>query len=857
MAIVEAGTMRTDTPTTPLKDFWNRPQPELLELLQATPGGLTSDEAKRRLRFHGSNSLIEESRFAALTSLLRFLVNPLVIILFVASGISLLLGDSVGGLIIIGIVLLSVLLNFFMEFQAQHAVERIRKQVATTAAVMRDGREQELPVSELVPGDILRLNAGDLVPADARLLEVKDLHVRESALTGESLPVEKAAGNLPPGKHGVAEASNSVFMGTAVQTGIGTALVVCTGRNTAFGEIAQRLVMRPPETEFGRGIRHFGMMITRVIMLMVLFVLLVNIAFHRPVLESFLFSVALAVGMTPEMMPMIITVTLAQGARRMTKKNVLIKQLSAIENFGSIEILCSDKTGTLTEGEIVLDRHVDVQGKDDDSVLRFIYLNSFFQAGIKSPLDAAILKHERPLVVEYEKMDEIPFDFNRKRLSVVVRHGDEYILITKGEAESIFGICQMVTINGTPQPFDEGRRVQAVETFQKLSAGGYRALGVAVRTVDKQDTYAQAAERDMTLAGFAAFLDPPKEGILPVLEELKKNRVSVVIMTGDNQYVTQKIAHDVGLKTERIVTGGEMDTMDDPALAYQAEHGAIFARVSPEQKNRVIVALKARGHVVGYIGDGINDSPSLHTADVGISVVNGVDVAKDAANIILLKKDLAVLNDGIIEGRRCFANIMKYIVMGTSSNFGNMFSMAAASLFLPFLPMLPTQILLNNLLYDISQISIPSDNVDPALMHRPKRWQIEFIRQFMMVIGPISSIYDFLTFAVLLWAFHASTNPLLFHTGWFVESLATQTLVVFVIRTAGNPFRSRPSWPLLVAVFAIVAVAAVLPYTSLGSLLQFTPLPLSLLGAIAFLTATYLLLVQAVKSWFYRRHVLL
>ena len=590
-----------------------------------------------------------------------------------------------------------------------------------------------------------------------------------------------------PGKHAITDASNCVFMGTAVQTGIGTAVIVCTGRNTAFGEIAQRLAMRPPETEFGRGIRHFGLMITRVIMLLVLFVLLVNIAFHRPILESFLFSVALAVGMTPEMMPMIITVTLAQGARRMTKKKVLVKQLSAIEDFGSIEILCSDKTGTLTEGEIELDRHVDVQGKDDDSVLRFIYLNSFFQAGIKSPLDAAILKHERPLIVEYEKLDEIPFDFNRKRLSVVVRHGDDCLLITKGEAESIFGICQTVTIDGSPQPFDESRRAQAAETFQKLSAGGFRALGVAVRKVDKQDTYTLAAERDMTLAGFAAFLDPPKEGILSVLEELKKNGVSVVIMTGDNQYVTQKIAHDVGLKTDRIVIGSEVDTMDDPALAYQAEHGAIFARVSPEQKNRVILALKARGHVVGYIGDGINDAPSLHTADVGISVMNGVEVAKDAAKIILLEKDLAVLNDGIIEGRRCFANIMKYIVMGTSSNFGNMFSMAAASLFLPFLPMLPTQILLNNFLYDVSQISIPSDNVDPALLHRPKRWQIGFIRQFMMIIGPISSIYDFLTFAVLLWVFHASTNAPLFHTGWFVESLATQTLVVFVIRTAGNP----------------------------------------------------------------------
>ena len=456
-----------------------------------------------------------------------------------------------------------------------------------------------------------------------------------------------------------------------------------------------------------------------------------------------------------------------------------MKQLSAIEDFGSIEILCSDKTGTLTEGEIELDRHVDVQGKDDDNVLRYVFLNSFFQAGIKSPLDTAILKHEHPLITEYQKVDEIPFDFSRKRLSVVVRHGDEYLLVTKGEAESIFNICRTVMIDGSPRPFKESLRAQAAQTFQQLSADGFRALGVAVRNVSKQDAYAVAAETDMTLAGFAAFLDPPKEGIPAVLDALKQNGVSVVIMTGDNQYVTQKIAHDVGLKTDRVVTGDQLDNMDNPALAYQAENGAIFARVSPEQKNRVIVALQERGHVVGYVGDGINDAPSLHTADVGISVMNGVDVAKDAAKIILLEKDLAVLNDGIIEGRRCFANIMKYIIMGTSSNFGNMFSMAAASLFLPFLPMLPTQILLNNFLYDVSQISIPSDNVDPALLHRPKRWRIEFIRQFMMIIGPISSIYDFLTFGVLLWVFHAASDAPLFHTGWFVESLATQTLVVF------------------------------------------------------------------------------
>ncbi len=837
--------------------FWDMSLQDLLQLLQATPAGLTTSEAKRRLRFYGPNSLVQESRFAGLLTFLRFFANPLVIILLIASVISLGLRDEIGGLIIIAIVLLSVLLNFFMEFQARHAVEEIQKQVATTAAVVRDGQEQELPIAELVPGDIVRLNAGDLAPADARLLDVRDLHVRESALTGESLPVEKAAHDLPEGNHAIADASNSVFLGTAVQTGMGTGIIVRTGRGTALGGIAQHLAARPPETEFGRGIRHFGLMITRVIMLLVLFVLLVNLYFHRPLLESFLFAVALAVGMTPEMMPMIITVALAQGARRMTRKKVLVKQLAAIEDFGSVTILCSDKTGTLTEGEIVLDRHVDVMGMADENVLRLIYLNSYFEAGIKSPLDDAVLKHEHPKVTEYVKVDEIPFDFNRKRLSVVVRHGDEHLLITKGEAEGIWGICQTVNIDGSPQPFNEIRRAAAEDTFKKLSADGYRTLGVAVLKVDKRDVYNPADERDMTLAGFAAFLDPPKEGVHSVLEALKQNGVSVVIMTGDNQYVTQKIANDVGLPVDRILTGSLFDTMDDAALAVQAENGAIFARVSPEQKNRVILALKARGHVVGYIGDGINDAPSLHTADVGISVMNGVDVAKDAAKIILLEKDLAVLNEGVIEGRRCFANIMKYIIMGTSSNFGNMFSMAAASLFLPFLPMLPTQILLNNFLYDISQISIPSDNVDRALLHRPKRWQIAFIRQFMMIIGPISSIYDFLTFGVLLWVFHASTNAPLFHTGWFVESLATQTLVVFVIRTAGNPFKSRPSRPLLIGVLAVVAIAVVLPYTPLGRVLGFIPLPAPLLGVIAFLAVTYLFLVQAAKAWFYHRHALL
>lgn len=843
---------------TKYQAFWNRPIAELLRELGATTTGLTSDEAKQRLRKHGPNSLAQEVRFGTLVSIFRLFANPLVLILLAASVISLSLGDAVDGLIVITIVLLSVSLNFFMEFQARHAVEEIQKQVATSAAVVRDGQEQELPVADLVPGDVIRLNAGDLVPADARLLLVKDLHVRESALTGESLPVEKMADDLAQREMlGAAEARNSVFLGTAVQTGMATALVVRTGTNTALSGIAQRLSMRPPETEFGRGIRHFGAMITRVTMALVLFVLLVNVVLRRPVLESFLFSVALAVGMTPEMMPLIITVTLAQGARRMARKKVLVKQLSAIEDFGSVTILCSDKTGTLTEGEIVLDRYVDLDGKDNQDVLRLVYINSFFEAGIKSPLDDAILKHEAPPIADYEKLDEIPFDFQRKRLSVVVLHRGERILVTKGEVESVLSVCRTATVDGASRPLDEQLRARAASTFEKLSSDGYRTLGVAVATVGEQNAYSTAAEKDMTLVGFAAFLDPPKQGVTSVLSALKQNGVAVVIMTGDNQYVTRKVVGDVGLSTDRIVLGDQVDAMDDAALAYQAESGAVFARMSPEQKNRVIIALKGRGHVVGFMGDGINDAPSLHTADVGISVMNAVEVAKDAAKVVLLEKDLAVLNDGVLEGRRSFANIMKYIVMGTSSNFGNMFSMAAASLFLPFLPMLPTQILLNNLLYDASQISIPTDNVDPALLRQPKRWQIGFIRKFMMIIGPISSLYDFLTFAILLTIFHASTNAPLFRTAWFVESLATQTLVVFVIRTAGGPLQSRPSRPLSIAVLVIVAIGTALPYSPIGSLLGLVPLPLPLLGTIAGLAITYLWAVKLLKTWFYRKHALL
>ncbi len=837
------------------EDFWDAPLDDLLKQLDATPQGLSSAEAERRLRKYGPNSLVRESRFAAVLEFLRLFANPLVIILLVASVVSFILGDRVDASIIIAIILLSVLLDFYQAYQAGHAVQKLREQVAATTIVIRDGREQEIPVACLVPGDVIKLTAGSLVPADCRLIEEKDLYVRESALTGESLPVEKEAHDLSDGPHNITDADNSIFLGTAVQSGLATAVVVRTGSSTAFGAIAVGLAQRAPETEFERGIRGFAILLTRVVLLLVLFVFLVNALFKRPLLESFLFAVALAVGLTPELLPVIISVTLAQGAKRMAGKKVIVKQLASIENFGSMEILCSDKTGTLTIGEVVLDREVNVRGEDDPEVLKLIYVNSYFEAGVRSPLDDAVLKHEHPDIGEFAKIEEIPFDFERRRLSVVVQRDGERMLITKGAVENIFDVCSQVQIADETQPFDSGQRQTATETYRKLSSDGYRVLGIAIKQVPEQPSYGKGDEKDMTLVGFAAFLDPPKEGVGQTLTSLKRDGISVIIMTGDNEYVTRKIAQEVGIPTDRMVVGSQVDAMDDAALAYQAEHGAIFARVSPEQKNRVITALKARNRVVGFLGDGINDAPSMHTADIGISVVNAVDVAKDAANIILLERSLQVLHDGVIEGRRSFANIMKFIIMATSSNFGNVFSMAAASLFLPFLPMLPTQILLNNLLYAFSQVGIPGDNVDRSLLRQPKRWRIRFIRQFMVIIGPISSIYDFATFAVLLLAFHAGEK--LFHTGWFVESLATQTLVVFIIRTAQNPLKSRPGRPLAELVLIVVALAFILPYTPLGPLLRFTPLPASLVVTITLLTLTYLALVQVVKTWFYRRHALM
>lgn len=815
--------------------------------------GLSTPEARERLARFGPNELIPAHRQIILVQILARFASPLVAILLIASVISAFTRDWVNALIIGTIILFSVALEFAQTYRSQRAVEALRSQVAPTATVLRDGRWQELPRREVVPGDLIRLSAGDLVPADAVLLEAKDLHVQQAALTGESLPAEKEAGtdSAPPKSP---DAKNGVFLGSSVVSGTGTALVVATGSRTAFGNIAESLARRPPPNEFERGTQAFGLLILRTVFFLVLFVFLVNAMLKRDPLESLLFAISLAVGLTPEFLPAITTLTLAQGAVRMAKRKVIVKNLAAIQNFGSIDILCSDKTGTLTTGKMRFDQHLDVSRQPSERVFLLGYLNAFFESGVKNPLDAAILEHARPDTSAYRKLDEIPFDFERRRLSVVVEKGDEHLMVTKGAPEGVLEVCTGYEGNGQVLPLDAAALAQAEATYRQLSAEGSRVIAVAYRTLGPAEahaTYHAQDEHNLTLAGFLTFLDPPLPDVGEVLEALKHNGVEVKILTGDSELVARHVMTQVGLEPGEIVLGDQLEAMSDPALAQVAERTRIFARVSPAQKNRIITVLKARGHVVGYMGDGINDAPSLHTADVGISVAGAVDVAKDAAQFILLEPSLKVLLEGMLEGRRAFANVMKYLLMGTSSNFGNMFSMAFASLFLPFLPMLPTQILLNNFLYDLSQITIPTDNVDPGYLRKPRRWDIGLIRNFMLYIGPVSSLYDFLTFFVLLRVFRAGEAE--FHTGWFVESLATQTLVIFVIRTMGNPFKSRPSLPLTLTVLGVVLIGLILPFTPLARPLGLVPLPWGYYLFLIAATLTYLMLVQLLKGLVLRR----
>ena len=823
--------------------------------------GLTSDEAARQLRKFGPNEPVKIKQATALVEFLILFSNPLVLILLIASVVSFAVGDWINASIIIAMILIGVALNFIQTNKSRKAAESLRKEVSISAKVLRDGEWKEISRRSVVPDDVIRLSAGDLVPADAVIIVSRGLHVQESALTGESLPVEKTV--APPEPDKVTD-NDRVFLGTSVISGTATVIVTKTGPNARFGQIAARLASKPPETEFERGTRRFGFFIVRVIFVLVIFVFLANALMHRDLLESLLFSIALAVGLTPEFMPMITTVTLGQGAVRMARQKVIVKHLEAIQNFGSIDILCCDKTGTLTKGEMSLHASVDAQGNESESPFRLAYINCTFLSGrpdqanhagtianIADPIDSAIIRHRHLDNEDLSKVDEIPFDFDRRRVSVIAANNGRRMIITKGAPENVLAVCTSVRAASEARPLEGDLLSQCHRTYKGLSEKGLRLVAVASGTVAAKDGYSVDDEAGLTLEGFLAFADELLESAGKALHSLASDGVRVKILTGDNDLVARYVCDQVGLVGKALVTGDKIDRLDDIALAHVAEETMIFARVSPIQKNRIILALKRRGHVVGFLGDGINDAPSLRSADVGISVATATDVAKDAAEIVLMERGLDVLHNGIIEGRRSFGNVMKYLLMGTSSNFGNMFSMAAAVLFLPFLPMKPVQIILNNFLYDLAQITIPTDKVDATFIRKPHKWDISLIRDFMIYIGPISSVYDFATFFVLIYFFNASEE--FFHTGWFVESLATQTLVVFVIRTAGNPFRSRPSLALTLTVVGVVTFALILPFTPLAAVIGFVPLQPAFLLFVLIATATYLGLVELVKRRLMKR----
>ncbi|MGZ5095051.1 MAG: magnesium-translocating P-type ATPase [Burkholderiales bacterium] len=832
--------------------WWLQPLPALVAELGVTDSGLTDDEARARLKRFGLNQFRDRAERSLLSQFLRRFSNPLVLILIAASVVSAFTGEVASFVIIIVIVLLSVTLDFVQEYRAGRAAQRLRQSVELRASVLRNGAAKDVPALQVVPGDVVLLAAGNLVPADGRLLEARDLHMNQALLTGEAFPVEKRAEELADPQADLAGAINALFMGTSVVSGTARLLVCCTGNATAIGEIAHTLNIDPPPTAFELGTRHFGMLIMRLTVLMVLFVLMVNTVTGKPVFESLLFAIALAVGLTPELLPMVVSVTLARGALRMAGKRVIVKRLASIENLGSMDVFCTDKTGTLTEAKIHLERHVDLAGRDRARVLELAYVNSFFETGIKSPLDEAILAQEHIDVSRWKKIGEAPFDFERRRVSVLVDDGATRMLVVKGAPEDILKLSTRYEASDTSVAcaWDATAREGAQRLLEELGKEGLRVLGIAYKQVGKaHDHCVVSDETELVFAGFAAFLDPPKESAAKALAALAANGVAVKILTGDNELVTQYICAKLGVAVTGVLTGAEIEQMDDHALQARAGGVNLFCRVNPAQKNRIILALKARGRVVGYLGDGINDAPALHSADVSISVDTAVDVAKAAADLILLEQDLQVLQEGVAEGRRTFANIRKYILMGTSSNFGNMFSMAGASVFLPFLPMLPTQILLNNVLYDLSEIPIPLDHVDSEEIRGPQGWDMRFIRNFMWLIGSVSSLFDFLTFYVLLAMLKA--DEVLFQTGWFIESLATQVLVIFVIRTRRNPLSSRPHAALAATSLIVLVTALVLPFTVLGRYFGFESPPAKFFAILVILVVAYLCIVEAAKRVFY------
>ena len=855
----DANKVSSGAPPISTEEILYSPIDDILSKLNTSQSGLTSDEVERRLEIYGHNELAKRKKRAAIVQFISYFRNPLILILLIAGIISFFYGETINAIIVFSMVILSVGLTFHQESRAEKAAEMLKEKVTTTATVLRNGIKQEVKLPEIVPGDMINLSAGDIVPADARAISAKDLFVNQSALTGESFPVEKTAAPMEKKSATINEYNNCLFMGTSIVSGTATAVVTKTGNATEYGKIAKKLVARPPTPEFERGLRRFGYLIMEVTFLLVLFVFFINALFKRSVLESLLFAVALAVGLTPELLPMILTVNLSKSALAMSKKGVIVKRLASIQDFGGMDVLCADKTGTLTENRITLVLHVDVEGNNNEKVLLHSYLNSYYQTGLKSPLDEAILKHEDIQDInlkDYNKIDEVPFDFVRKRVSVVVEHGGQRFLMAKGAPEEIIKVCSQYELSD--KTFDLTRKLQQKieQKYYELSSKGFRVLGVSYKKFEgEKPSYSVNDESDMIFSGFVAFIDPPKETARESLKLLRNVGIELKIITGDNELVTRNTCEHLGFEIKSIVFGDVIDQMQDDALSRIVEQANIFVRVTPVQKNRIITALKNNDHVVGFLGDGINDAPSLKTSDVGISVANAVDVAKESADIILSRTSLRVLQEGVLEGRKTFGNTMKYVMMGTSSNFGNMFSCALASLFLPFLPMLPIQILLNNFLYDISELTIPTDNVDPEYIEKPKRWDISSIRKFMVRIGLISSIFDLLTFFVMLTVFNAWNNPPLFQTAWFIESLATQTLVIFVIRTRKSPFyKSKPSKLLAISSLSVVGVALILPLTPLGGLFQFVEPPITFFIILLGFIGAYILLVEMVKKWFFKRY---
>jgi P-type Mg2+ transporter len=836
-------------------EFWARSADDELAALDATRDGLTSAEAAARLRAFGPNAIAEKRRLGNVARFLAQFKSPIILILIAAAVLSAFLGDAADAVIILAIVLVSGVLTFLQERGAADAVEKLLAVVEVKAQVVRDGHETAVPLQDIVRGDVVLLSAGATIPADCLLLESADLFVDESALTGESFPVEKTTGTVPPGTP-LSKRTNAGFMGTHVISGTARALIVHTGRDTEFGAVSDRLVLAPPETDFEHGVRRFGYLLMEVTLLLVIAIFAFNVLLHKPVIDSFLFSLALAVGLTPQLLPAIISINLAHGARRMADRRVIVKRLDSIEDFGSMDVLCSDKTGTLTEGVVTLSGAYDVRGGDSEDVVLYAYLNSSFETGFTNPIDAAVRASRTFDISRVTKLDEEPYDFTRKRLTILVDREGSPLMITKGALSGVLDVCtEARTPSGATVPVGDVR-ADVDKLYRDLSAKGFRTLGVAIRTDVKQRTIDTSWEKDMTFVGVLAFFDPPKEGATQAVERLCALGVSLKIITGDNALVARTAGRQMGLEDPVVMTGPEMHALHERALVRQVGGVDIFAEIEPNQKEYLVRTLQKAGHVIGYLGDGINDASALHAADVGISVNSAVDVAREAADIVLLEKGLDVLSQGVEDGRATFANTLKYVFMATSANFGNMFSMAGASLFLPFLPLLPTQILFMNLLTDFPEMTIASDRVDPELVETPRRWDIAFIRRFMVVFGLLSSVFDYLTFAVLLLVMKVpiatAHGQALFRTGWFLESVLSASMVVLVIRTRRPVFRSKPGRLLTIATVCTWVATVVVPYTPLGALFRFTPLPWPFLVMVAVLLLLYMSGAELAKVLFYR-----